>query len=517
MLPRSKKFVVFSAVAIVLIAIVVPTVFYVYPSLFGAEEDKFYVGVTYCGNNFEDAKVLIDKVKDYTNLFVVQSDSFQWNDTKLEKACDYAVNSGLDIIVYFGYNSPTPTSNATEFINTAPERYGSHFLGVYYGDEPGGKMLDSPQGMMATVQLYPTSSQNFRNVTMKSPDGTIRTNQAYTDENFSNSTTTTFSPSGEITMYKIDRLSIGKNSTEYLKRIIYQPNGTITYSENIFDQVENDSSEPKVVSIGPFTFKPDGTVQDEKGNRVTDQGDISQFTPYQQVLDSNPLQNPTKTADVYTKSQRTILSQVKNQSYQLFTSDYALYWWDYKGGYDTVFAQLGWNNTVAQEIGLVRGAANLQGKDWGTIITWKYDQNPYLASGDEVYQQMKVSYECGAKYVIIFNYSEDMTGPHGTLREEHFQALERFWNEVVQNNGVVHGGIKAEAALVLPADYGWGMRNPQDTIWGLWKPDSVSQQIWTQLQSKLEQYGSKLDIVYDDPAYPVAGKYSQVYYWNQTS
>jgi len=33
---------------------------------------------------------------------------------------------------------------------------------------------------------------------------------------------------------------------------------------------------------------------------------------------------------------------------------------------------------------------------------------------------------------------------------------------------------------------------------------------------KLEHYGSKLDIVYDDPAYPVTGKYSKIYYWNQS-
>ena len=127
-----------------------------------------------------------------------------------------------------------------------------------------------------------------------------------------------------------------------------------------------------------------------------------------------------------------------------------------------------------------------------------------------------VSYECGAEYVIVFNYAQDMNGPYGTLQNEHFQALERFWNDTVQNPNVKHGGIKAEAALVLPRNYGWGMRNPSDTIWGLWSTNSTSEQIWTQLQSKLQQYGSKLDIVYDDPAYSLAGKYSQIYYWNQT-
>ena len=151
-----------------------------------------------------------------------------------------------------------------------------------------------------------------------------------------------------------------------------------------------------------------------------------------------------------------------------------------------VLAELGWNNTVAQEIGLVRGAANLQDKSWGTIITWKYTQPPYLTSGEEMFEQMRTSYECGAEYVVVFNYAEDMEGPYGTLQEEHFQALERFWNEVVQNPNVVHGGVKAEAALVLPKNYGWGMRNPHDIIWGLWNTNSTSEQIWTQLQDKLE-------------------------------
>jgi hypothetical protein len=38
-----------------------------------------------------------------------------------------------------------------------------------------------------------------------------------------------------------------------------------------------------------------------------------------------------------------------------------------------------------------------------------------------------------------------MSGPYGTLQEEHFQALERFWKEVVQNPTEVHGYDKAEA------------------------------------------------------------------------
>ena len=242
---------------------------------------------------------------------------------------------------------------------------------------------------------------------------------------------------------------------------------------------------------------------------------------YEQLSNARPFQSIDETAQRFVKEFNSQISRAKSYDPQFkltfFTSDYALYWFDYQAGYNVLLAQFGWNQSIAQDMALVRGAANLQNKSWGAIITWKYTVPPYLASGDEIYQQMRMAYEGGAQYIAVFNYAEDMQGSYGTLKEEHFQALERFWNDVVQNASEVYGGIKAEAALVLPRNYGWGMRNPNDTIWGVWSTNSTSEQIWTQLQSKLAQYGSKLDIVYDDPAYPAAGKYSQIYYWNQTS
>ncbi len=156
----------------------------------------------------------------------------------------------------------------------------------------------------------------------------------------------------------------------------------------------------------------------------------------------------------------------------------------------------------------------MQGKSWGTIITWKYTHPPYLTNGEEMFEQIKVSYEAGAEYVMIFNYSEDSTNPN-ILQEEHFQALERFWNDVVQNSKVKHGGIKANTVLILPQNYGWGMRHPDDHIWGIWRPDNTSQQIWNQLQTKIDKHELKLDIVYEDPNYPATGKYNNIYYWDQ--
>ena len=39
---------------------------------------------------------------------------------------------------------------------------------------------------------------------------------------------------------------------------------------------------------------------------------------------------------------------------------------------------------------------------------------------------------------------------------------------------------------------------------------------WDLCQNLLDQYGLGLDIVYDDPEFPVAEKYPQIYYWNHT-
>jgi hypothetical protein len=109
-------------------------------------------------------------------------------------------------------------------------------------------------------------------------------------------------------------------------------------------------------------------------------------------------------ADIFVNGISSISStqDLKKRDIQMFTSDYALYWFDYLAGYDTVFAELAWNHSSAIQIGLCRGAAHAQGKDWGAIITWTYDEPPYLASGPK-YSNMLIAYETGAKYIIIFS------------------------------------------------------------------------------------------------------------------
>ena len=450
------------------------------------QQKQFYIGVTYCGDSAQEAKELIDKVKNYTNLFILQSGSLQWNITAMDEIGDYAISSGLKYAVF----GVTTAAYVNRWLNTAKERWGEHFIGIYYNDERGGKMLDDNLRLEDIIEWDEKGdSMGMDMKTTKYKDGSIRI--------VDNDTQTTYYPDG--TIYK--NTDMYYNETPRPSHSIgvqYYPNGTIIVYETDWDMLKN--------------------------NNVYTSGNITQYLkpvqPYEEILKQNPVQTIDDAARVFVNANKATFEDYFLKKSQLeetiviFTSDYGLYWWDYQSGYDLVLAELGWNHTTAQDIALVRGAANLQNKSWGTIITWKYTHAPYLPNGEEMFELMKISYQTGAQYVIIFNYSEDKENPN-TLQEEHFQALERFWNDIVQNPKIKHGSIKAEAALVLPQNYGWGMRHIDDKIWGIWPADDTSQTIWNQLQNKLDKHGLELDIVYEDPNHPVAGKYANIYYWNQ--
>ena len=200
-----------------------------------------------------------------------------------------------------------------------------------------------------------------------------------------------------------------------------------------------------------------------------------------------------------------------------------MYWFDYLSGYDTVFAELGWGHDSEMHVALCRGAATVQGKDWGTIIVWNSidRSNSDLNTGDyksgaEMLEDMMVSYDAGADYIIIFNYPINPPGnPYGILTDEHFEVMQQFWSYMKQNPED-YGKTTAEAALVLPENYAWGMRNIDDRIWGYWGPDEYSEQIWELSQIMLDDYGLALDIVYDDPNYPLTDIYTETVYWNCT-
>ncbi len=404
-------------VAILLVPVIGIPIIYTQYIADNSSHDLFF-GVSFGANSVQDAQVLIDKVKEYTNLFLVDSYDVSLNESVLTEICDYAVNAKLSTLTYFDFILYNVTSNVGAFYNTstweeyeinpfhvqwlnnARERWGNKFLGVYLADEPGGNQIDRGYWGGNNASRSGRPIQTFENVT------------DYTDA--------------------ANRYISGINRTRSMQ-------------------------------ILTNTSYPNGLTR----------------------------------------------------AMPVFTSDYALYWFDYKAGYDTILAQIGGNggtNSKIQQIALCRGAANMQNKEWGTIITWATDNPPYLESGADMLQDMKMAYNAGAKYIIIFNYP--LLNDYGALTEEHFEAMKTFWHYVQNNPRTTDKST--HTAFVLPKDYGWGMRRPDDRIWGLWPADNLSIEIWDKMMTLIDQYCVELDIIYDDSDFNIKEKYSQVYYWNDT-
>ncbi|KON32274.1 hypothetical protein AC477_03190 [miscellaneous Crenarchaeota group-1 archaeon SG8-32-1] len=345
--------------------------------------DDFFVGVSFCGDSFLDAKLLVDRVKFYTNLLVVQSGPASKNQTMLNEICDYAVEVGLSIIVYFG---KFDLDWQPLWLDSAENRWGSSFLGVYFFDEPAGSLLDS---------FKETWNQ---------------------------------------------------------------------YSDVITVDIPQNSDEMAELFVSSWQTMPGlVTVKDKLGSGLS------------------------------------------------YTSDYALYWFDYLAGYDVVFAEFGWNHSRIQDIALVRGAARVQDKEWGAIVTWTFNDPPYLEDGERLYEDLLLAYENGAKYFVVFNYPE--INDYGILTGTHFSALERFWQKIQFDDS--HVPIMADSVLVLPKNYGYGMRRENDTVWGLWEADEKSVQIWNVSRILLSQHAPYLDIVYEDDRFSLE-EYFEIFYWNAT-
>jgi hypothetical protein len=379
-------------VSLVLVIVIITSAFiaiktYKPASTLAVSNKPFYVGTTYSGNSINGAKQLIDNVKNYTNLFVLQSGALMLNFTATEQICDYAVNSGLNIILYYSTNCLGEKLNS--FLNEAKPRWGSHYLGIYFNDEPAGHLLDS--------YYYLLNDDNTDISITKDTDVTISFNNQSevglntisTQYKFGivsgiiiiTTTLSTIVPHGSIPTVT--------NLTPVIPKIpdqtAYYPNGTITYTTDT-----------------TLIYEPNGTVFDENGQVITNQGNISHFEPYQQVWNLNPLLNYTDAANFYVNNLKTTLSSIRNQSnVTLYTSDYGLYWFDYAGGYDTIFSEFGWNNSRQIVVSLCRGAAIAQNKEWGVMITWTYDHKPYLENATQLYNDMKLAYDNGASYVVV--------------------------------------------------------------------------------------------------------------------
>ncbi|NLE06211.1 MAG: hypothetical protein GX638_15595, partial [Crenarchaeota archaeon] len=196
----------------------------------------------------------------------------------------------------------------------------------------------------------------------------------------------------------------------------------------------------------------------------------------------------------------------------LFTSDYGLYWFDYKAGYDVVLAQFGWNNSRQLQVGLARGAAAIQNKDWGVMITWTYTNTPYLETGSQLYEDLVMAYNSGAKYAVIYDASQGYS--KSTLTEDHLKAMQDFWL-YTQQNPQMHGCIKPDTALVLPEDYGFGFRDINDSVWGVRQTGDWHQEIYQYVTHLINEYGLRLDIVYRDIQFDNITKnlYPNPIYW----
>ncbi|MCL2135417.1 MAG: hypothetical protein FWH37_07710 [Candidatus Bathyarchaeota archaeon] len=352
------------------------------------EVESFYFGVSFGGEFAEDALPLIDKVKVYSNFFIVNSWSVATNQTALDLVCNYAADSGLCFIVFFDFISRVTFPWHQQWLDEAPQRWGDKFLGVYLNDEHGERQIDKLRHFSNATDYADAARQFVHNVQYGSPD------------------------------------------------------------------------------------------------------------------------NPA-----------TSMLDAKVRGIQLFTADQMLHWWVYLAGYDVVFTELGWNETDSRQIALGRGAATVQGKDWGAIITWEGDLPPYLGDAAKMYQHMVDSYRAGAKYVVVFNYP---TYPDdnslGILSEDQFGVMEKFWRytQLYPRYSVV----KVDTVLVLPQNYGWGMRRSDhivnDPIWGIWFEDEKAVQVlknvcWFEVNQNV-QY----DIVYEDPRFDYSKMYLNVIYWNDT-
>jgi hypothetical protein len=379
-------------VAILLVSsVLLPVTYFEYQSQSGARNSEVYFGVTFGLNTTGQADLLIDKVKGYTNLFIIDSWTLDTinetiNGTSLTQVCNYAVTQGLNIIVYFAFISHIIYPWQIKWVEDAKQRWGNKLLGIYFYDEPGGKQID--------LQAWNHDSTVFA------------------------------------------------NSTNY-----------------------DEAANAYVESLG--------SVQS--------------------------------------------MQDLKTLGIPAFTSDYALYWFDYLAGYHTVFVELGGTNynVEVQQIALCRGAANVQNKQWGAIITRSNLNPPYVENGTALLQDMLTAYQAGAKYIIVFNYpTYPETNPYGILSQDQFNAMENFWNQIHSHQKSTFGTTNGQIALVLPKNYGWGMRNSTDRIWGLWNPDSLSTIIWNDLNQLTKTYGLRLDIIYNDTQFNFEGKYSKIYYWD---
>ncbi len=266
---------------------------------------------------------------------------------------------------------------------------------------------------------------------------------------------------------------------------------------------------------------------DEPGGKTLDQA------AYPVLLSAN---NFTDAADQYVRTLNTWvrgpqLGITRNfdypTEYPLFTSDYGLYWYDYQAGYNTVFAEFGVNSGSENysrqlSMALCRGAASEFNQNWGVMITWSSTKYPYMENSTDLYNDMVLAYQNDAKYIVVFDTNANWT--QNVLDSKQLDAMKLFWQYAQANPRTVRQPSD-RSVYVLPQDFGFGFRSPNDTIFGLWNANwngtaslTFVADISMCVVSFLQMLGSKLDIVYPVTNGTVESVgYKNVIYWNDTS
>ncbi len=227
---------------------------------------------------------------------------------------------------------------------------------------------------------------------------------------------------------------------------------------------------------------------------------------------------------------QTYLSLYKDVYYsvpqmKLFTSDYALYWYDYCSSYDVVFAEFLGNQSQNQlAASLDRGAAKSLDKEWGAILTFgpSPEEMSHVAAFENVnlYDEMLQAWQNDARYIVVFDapgVNHTTTTPYGVLTTQDLNDMKNFWNYAQTHQRPELD--PAQTAYVLPTDYGYGFRGPNDTIWGLWPADALTPKIWNDANNLLSTYGLNLDIVYETKtdSIPINLPYKTLIFWNSTT
>ena len=250
---------------------------------------------------------------------------------------------------------------------------------------------------------------------------------------------------------------------------------------------------------------------DEPGGHQIDRDD-----PFMVITEAS---NYSDAANKYVENLTRILSEFKIYDLPLLTSDYALYEFNYRAGYDVVLVEYAWNHSRPLHTALCRGSATVHGKEWGVMITYTHDRDtpPYLASGPEIYEDMVTAYENGAKYVLLFDYAKDpdTNVTRGILQDEHLGALKRFW-QYAKEHPRTESAVSDRIAYVLPKDYGYGFRGPSDSIWGLFSSDENSSKIWNDVNKWVEENKPLIDVIYEGTLQYGAFNYSKIVFWNGT-